>query len=432
MGQIELTANNLCSIINSMKHLKILNLSHTKSNINVTNSIAKTCSKLESLNLNNCLNLYDDCIEILSENLFRTLTLLSIDNINLTNNLLVQVLIKCQNLKYLYAYNLVDVIQSLYKNSLIVEKQRNDSKSDDSENEIIDEEKKLAGFGGTLKLETFYADSGVVLKTYHMEALSIVCPLLKNLHINCIGSSSYLNYLENFSFLNELLLANTTSLMCFEFKGPFLDAIKGSLGKQLKSLHLTSIVDVNLRSIAKHCRNLIKLSIDFIGYYEPYNDLSLEQSDFNAEVINNEIGIKNLRSLSLSNSNNRYEQRHLNIGQFKQDLKLLLSNSQVEHLNLKSLSELEDEYFGQLFTTPVPIGIKKEPDHKFIIDSITTMEINELNYLTPELVLQYLILSRNSLKNLSLINCKLIGKKDFLRMEYIIKSKCLDCWLKWF
>ena len=63
---------------------------------------------------------------------------------------------------------------------------------------------------------------------------------------------------------------------------------------------------------------------------------------------------------------------------------------------------------------------------------ITTMEINELNYLTPELVLQYLILSRNSLKNLSLINCKLIGKKDFLRMEYIIKSKCLDCWLKWF
>ena len=246
-----------------------------------------------------------------------------------------------------------------------------------------------------------------------------------------MGSSKNLIYFSNFSLLTELLLANTDSLISFEYKGCFLTALKNSLGKQLKSLHLTYLVDVNLRSLAKHCTNLQKLTVDFISYYEPAYDSSLDTSDLNAEIINNQIGMANLRFLSLSNLNNKYEHRHLNIGQFKKDLKLLMSHSNLEKLSLNGLSDLDNEYFVELFTTEAPVKFRINLNLKLIIDKIELIELNEINNITPETICELLILAKNSLKSLSLINCKLINKTDFYKFLNVIKYKSLDCNIKW-
>ena len=117
-GQSELTPNSICSILCSMRQLKKLNISHTKANIKVAELIAKTCNKLEYLNLDNCINLYDNCIELLCEHLHKTLTFLSVDNIELTKNTLIHVLLKCQHLKFFYALHSLDIIQSLFNSSL--------------------------------------------------------------------------------------------------------------------------------------------------------------------------------------------------------------------------------------------------------------------------------------------------------------------------
>lgn len=111
-----------------------------------------------------------------------------------------------------------------------------------------------------------------------METLVRVTPELRQLNINCIGPNSSLAYLGQFRYLNELLIANTNSLISFCFGGVFLETLRtSSLSKQLRALHLIHLVDVNLKSIAKHCTNLVSLNVEFLGYYVPAVDTSLEK-----------------------------------------------------------------------------------------------------------------------------------------------------------
>lgn len=174
-----------------------------------------------------------------------------------------------------------------------------------------------------------------------------------------------------------------------------------------------------------------KLNVEFISYYEPALDTSLSEADFNSDIITREIGIPKLKFLALSNLNNKYEHRHLNIGQFKKDLKLLISNCNIESLSLNGLTELEEEYFAELFTTPAPVNFKKSPKFELIIDSIQSMEFFEIDNLTAEVFRQLLINDNNSLKKLCLNNCKLISKKNFFDMVRLIKIKNLDCHINW-
>jgi hypothetical protein len=340
----------------------------------------------------------------------------------------IRILLKCQNLKCFHTLKLLDAITILYKYSM-----KNEFETDNifSLFNLSKIQNKLEKFCGTLKLETVHVDH-LRLKSEQMESLSIICPLIKTLNINCIGESNNLAYLCNFSYLTELLIANTSCLMSYKFETYLLNAFKGSLGKQLKSLHLTYLVDVNLRSLAKYCRNLQKLIVEFISYYEPAIDTSLSESDLSSDIITREIGMPNLRILSISNLNNKYEHHHLNIGQFKKDLKLLISNANIATLSLNGLDELENEYFAEIFTTPVPIYLSDRNSSKkeFIIDSIETMEFHEINNLTSEIFYQALK-NHNSLRKLNLINCRLINKRNYFEMVKLVKVNNLDCEINW-
>lgn len=157
----------------------------------------------------------------------------------------IKILLQCKNLKLFHTLELLNAIQTIYKHSIQSEKPSDEEQSDLSKR-ISNIQINLENFCGTLKLEIVHVDH-FRLKCEHMESLSIVCPLLKTININCIGEPNNLAYLCNFELLTELLVANTSSLMSFKFETYFLKALKGSLGKQLKSLHLTYVTDVNLR-----------------------------------------------------------------------------------------------------------------------------------------------------------------------------------------
>ena len=103
-----------------------------------------------------------------------------------------------------------------------------------------------------------------------MEALGLLCPGLKSLRIYSIGEKNILDYLSHFGNLTKLTIANTQASISFRFGGSLLRLLRTQLGRQLKSLHLIALVDVNLRSIAKCCTSLAKLSVEFIGYYERF------------------------------------------------------------------------------------------------------------------------------------------------------------------
>lgn len=380
-----------------MKNLKFLNLSHTKANMPVVESITKVCTKLESLHLENCQLIYDACVDLIGEKLRDTLKVLNIDNINLSPSVVKRLLFTCKKLKYLHANELINILASIH---------------------FADESSLAETEKSRFELAKMFVDGDIILKQDKMEALEFTCPHLKELSINCIGTKNTLIYLTSFHSLSELVLGNTSSCLSFLFGGSFLSALKDSLGVRLKSLHLIHIVDVNLRSIAKYCPNLVRLHVEFLGYYEPARDDCIEADDH--------LPIRTLRHLTISNVSSKFEQIHRNIGQFRKDLTMLIGNGSLKHLSLSCLQELDDNYFECLFLTPLHFS-----SSKYIYESIENFEFREMNTIGNELITQYLLKRVNCLKELSLINCKLISHMDMTKMKYFILRHNLNCKLNW-
>lgn len=162
--------------------------------------------------------------------------------------------------------------------------------------------------------------------------------------------------------------------------------------------------------------------IEFLGYYSPAVDES-DQVD-----LNNNISLKSLQSLrylSICNNNNKLEQINLNIGQFKKDLTLLLSNAKVSFLELIRLQDIDDEYFQCLFTT------KASSQGSYLHESIETLNLVQMNNFSPFLIESNFLNTKNSLKSLNLFDCKRVTKMDSARMKRIISFNKLDCQLQW-
>ncbi len=118
--------------------------------------------------------------------------------------------------------------------------------------------------------------------------------------------------------------------------------------------------------------------------------------------------IKPLQYLFISNLSNKFEQVHLNIGQFKKDLCHLTANTRLNRLELTDLNELDDSYFQCLFTTP---SLYPFTNYVHIFDSIETISFNKMNGISGNLVFNYLVKAQNTgLKTLNLNDCKLITR----------------------
>jgi hypothetical protein len=402
-AQSELTAKNLNDIMHSMKNLRKLDLSHTKVNDTVINSIASNCQKLEWLYLENCPNLYDDCIEQLASKLNLTLSHFNVDNVRLSNDTIKYVVKKCSNLKLFIASRLVEILDELF-------------------NEIL--QMSSQSLISLLNFESFQVDTDVYLKSNMMQSLSYMCPRLKKLCINCVGSNSSLAYFNSFSHLTELILANTTSLLAYKFEGSLMNLLKSPIGKQLKSLQLIYIVDVNLKTIAKHCGNLSKLSIEFIGYYEPAKD----SSDLE-EINDKDYELKSLKSLTVANLNNKYEQPHFNIGEFKKHLSWLISTESLKNLSITSLNELDDEFFVKLFTKTANQNNKR---NMYLHMNLETIEFKKLNQITLNSILSLIIENHfTSIHNIALNDCKFITRSDVFKIQSYLNSNNYDCKIKW-
>lgn len=252
-----------------LKNLKKLDMSHTKANKQVFEVISLHCPKIELIYADNCPAIYDDCLDYICAKRSSTIAELSLDNVRqVTKASVMRTLLTCKRLRHFYVNGLLDVLAEMC------------AKHDDNHNDGNHEEeaaekppiKEPTKFG----LAKFFIDPDIALNEEKMEALVRTSPELRQLHMNCIGPNMCLAYLSQFQALSDLLLSNTSSVISFRFGGVFLDALHtSSLGRQLRNLHLIHLVDVNLRSIAKHCPNLVKLNIEFLGYYEPAADTSL-------------------------------------------------------------------------------------------------------------------------------------------------------------
>jgi hypothetical protein len=169
--------------------------------------------------------------------------------------------------------------------------------------------------------------------------------------------------------------------------------------------------------------------LTFITKIEPANDLGINKDEEHTEQNNGQLQSKPLKHLYISNLSNKYEQIHLNIGQFKKDLLHLAFNTRLNHFELENLNELDDQFFQCLFSLPTLNPIN---NHVHISDSIETIVLNKMNGISTGLIMNYLIKIRHSLlKNLSLHECKLISKRDYHSMLSLAQINNLDLNIIW-
>ncbi len=410
-GQVDLHYRVLCGVLKNMTQLKRLNLSFTKANKQVSDIIVSKCKKLEYLYYESCRFIHDACLEDICNDLelSQSIRYLNVDNVFITKETLEKCLLTCPNLKLFQCDGIMDTLTRLYQTHLntdLAPVDEIEARERAEKHELI-----LAGF----RLDTFYTEPGKLLKQENMEALSLLCPNLKHLHLSSIGTRNILDYLHNFSYLSELVIANSYASFSFQFGGSLSSLLKTKIGRQLKSLHLVSIVDVNLRSIVKWCQSLVKLNVEFNGYYEPAQDMSMSAEDY-LNTGDQKLMIKTLRSLSISNVNTKFEQINLNVEQFMADIQLLMSRCAVTHLKLSGLCELDDAYFMGLFHPSLRID-----------ESIETLEFRELNKITIELLSDLIARKNTALRQLDLMACKLVSKADVAKLKSLINLNQFDC-----
>ena len=279
------------------------------------------------------------------------------------------------------------------------------------------------------------------LKEELMEALAITCSNLKKLTINCIGNNQSLAYLHNFAHLNELTLANTHSLLAFTFDGPFLDALKSALGKQLKRLHLIYIKRVNLKSIAQHCPNLVWLNVEFASNYEPTT--TSEGGDVEGSEAENYLSLESLRYLSLSN----YSFKQIKSDKstlLRAHIEHLVNHGKLKHMLMRNLNELNSDFFYALFSKPLTLVL--EPDgaespsrtlvqvcNMFCHQSIEKLELKQMHHIDIHLIRDKFFNPKvpTKLTQLSLDECKQITRQDFYKLNGIVKHNNLDCSISW-
>lgn len=135
--------------------------------------------------------------------------------------------------------------------------------------------------------------------------------------------------------------------------------------------------------------------------------------------------------LSVSNVSTKFEAVHINIGQFRADLTGLVANGKLAYLLIGFMNELNDDFFECLFLTPPYFRGSEKINSHYAYESINTIEFKEMNSISPNLILNFLVERDNCLQELNLINCKQIGISDIKSINSIIFRKNLNLKVKW-
>jgi hypothetical protein len=187
-----------------MHCLKYLNLGHTQANCQVAEQISFSCKKITNLNLENCVKIYDDSLQTITDAVESTLEVLDVDNISLTDATIKKILFKCKNLRVLNAPNLVQVLNELYQIYDFYQNCKEVTYEDCCE---------------VSKIEAIEINSNVVLKPEMIEAIALICPKLKSLTAFCYADKYVLGELYLFNNLSQLVLGNNNNLITFKFEG---------------------------------------------------------------------------------------------------------------------------------------------------------------------------------------------------------------------
>ena len=402
--QKDITPRSLSNILKNQKNLKRLNLTQTQVNDQVLHLIANSCQCLEELSLRDCKSIYDDCLLYLTNILSRKLTSLNVDNVFLTDDCVKQILIECTLLKFLYTDNLVRVINSMTQESNIAY---------------------------VFNLETIYCDNtNVYMQQPQFNCLTFSCPKLKCIQITCFGSNEILGSLKEFKALNQLIISNQ-NVVVYKFDNNLVNYFMLN-GHQLRKLHLIHVCDVNIQTIIQNCMNLSELVVEFSQYYTPFGiTIDYELTELEQKMLPD---LKYLNTISMGNFSINEKKTNLNIELFKFDLKLLIKKAiNLKNLRFDRFNFINDEFFNDLMKFSFEQNASK----------IEKIELIKLNQLSMNVINRHLLFHETKvlpihsenrfkrLKNVYLIDCKLITKVNFEVAIKKLKSFNLDCLLKW-
>lgn len=120
-AQVDLTSKNISYIVQFLKHLKKLDISHTKSNLQVFEELGKHCQKLEKIYADNCACVHDACLDVICNKLSSTITEISLGNVcQIGKQATLRTLRTCPRLRYFYVNQLL-----IYLNDMMSEEEEN-------------------------------------------------------------------------------------------------------------------------------------------------------------------------------------------------------------------------------------------------------------------------------------------------------------------
>jgi hypothetical protein len=388
-GQIKLTSTKIYRLIHSLKHAKHLDLSHTQANEMIINKIKQKCRNIQDLNLENCKNIPQECLLELCRKYGQQLCALNIENIFIESECLVEMLTLCSNLKSISADGFVKSLSQEFNANQNYE---------------------------ILKIEKLKIDNKQIhLKNNEMSAIAYKCPMLKLFHINTFGSYQILSYMNSFEHISELVICNT-SVIVYKMS-VHLQKFFTTHGKKLKHLHLAHLPDVNLKYLMQHCCNLVKLTLEFVHYYEPCADCGSLSDDHHWECLT----LDDLIHVHISNLNTSSIQPYVNVDVFKSELLMLIrKSSNLKYLKLDSLSFIDAVYLEDLCF----FNLSK---------TIECIELKELKLLTIDnkFIDDFLLDPNNNLLKISFLNCHQITQKEYLKISKLFSISNFNCQINW-
>ncbi len=177
-----------------MKCITNLNLAYTQANYQVVEMICLTSKKLRFLNLKECRQVYEECVEKLADNFNETIEILNVESTLLSEETTQKILLKCSKLRCFNTPKLMHSIVEIFQ------------RTDEYEYSM-------------LNLDTVQIDTLANFNCEMMDALEFVCPELKSL--KAINSLYSTEFLDRFVYLSELTLGNNSRMILLKFNGLF-------------------------------------------------------------------------------------------------------------------------------------------------------------------------------------------------------------------
>ena len=394
-----ITKSTLLEVCSSLTHLVKLNLSHTKTDNAVVQTIAKYMQHLESLNIANC-KVYDKGVMALLPDGATgygcpKMSTLDLENLHtLSVNGIELLLTGLPELQYLNHPVVCNALANLT-----------------SRNDIDMQQLNLLHIFYDYQESTYIAQSDIfVSEIFH--SLHLCCPNITKLDL-CLQQSSddgLGQVLKMFTSIVDLSLTSVDN-----FTATILPLLR-SHGDQLLQLCLNDVNGIAFRYILKFCTELTRLSIQL----EPRNMVDVKL--FPKFEENENLCLPHLEYLSLIgfDDNTHSFNDQVNAGFW---MKSLLLSPLLHTIHLQQVTALTDDIFLAAMTYSSG-GTTNQQLSPF--SHLTELACSDCPQVTAQPFIDLITTAETNMKSLHILDCWHVDKKDHLEIEQIVNENNYD------